>query len=63
MGPGEHYIVDNNHLVAWNTKYVIERVTSGGLLSSIASSEGLVCRFTGKPITSGDAVGNLTDCW
>lgn len=44
---GERYIVDNGHLVAWNTKYVLERVASGGIVSSLASGEGLVCKFTG----------------
>ncbi|KAK2597451.1 hypothetical protein QQS21_005921 [Conoideocrella luteorostrata] len=44
---GERYIVDNGHLVAWNTKYVLERVASGGIISNMASGEGLVCRFTG----------------
>ncbi|KAG5950021.1 hypothetical protein E4U53_005552 [Claviceps sorghi] len=44
---GEKYIVDNGHLVAWNTKYVLERVASGGILSNLASAEGLVCKFTG----------------
>ncbi|KAK4219129.1 tryptophan RNA-binding attenuator protein-like domain-containing protein [Rhypophila decipiens] len=44
---GEKYIVDNGHLVAWNTKYVLERVASGGFMSGFASGEGLVCKFTG----------------
>lgn len=44
---GEKYIVDNGHLVAWNTKYVLERLASGGLISGMASGEGLVCKFTG----------------
>ncbi|KJZ79573.1 hypothetical protein HIM_01042 [Hirsutella minnesotensis 3608] len=44
---GEKYIVDNGHLVAWNTKYVLERVASGGIISNLASGEGLVCKFTG----------------
>ncbi|KAM0333149.1 hypothetical protein ACHAQA_001808 [Verticillium albo-atrum] len=44
---GEKYIVDNGHLVAWNTKYIIERVASGGIISGISSGEGLVCKFTG----------------
>ena len=39
--------MDNGHLVAWNTKYVLERVASGGILSGMASGEGLVCKFTG----------------
>lgn len=47
LGEGEKYIVDNGHLVAWNTKYVLERVASGGLMSGFASAEGLVCKFTG----------------
>ncbi|KAF1989751.1 DUF124-domain-containing protein [Aulographum hederae CBS 113979] len=44
---GEKYIVDNGHLVAWNCKYVLERVASGGIISGISSGEGLVCKFTG----------------
>ncbi|KAK7739166.1 hypothetical protein SLS53_005802 [Cytospora paraplurivora] len=44
---GEKYIVDNGHLVAWNTKYVMERVASGGIISGFASGEGLICKFTG----------------
>ncbi|KAL8932647.1 MAG: hypothetical protein Q9211_006200, partial [Gyalolechia sp. 1 TL-2023] len=44
---GEKYIVDNGHLVAWNCKYVMERVASGGIISGISSGEGLVCKFTG----------------
>ncbi|KAL6866163.1 hypothetical protein ACO1O0_002268 [Amphichorda felina] len=44
---GEKYIVDNGHLIAWNCKYVMERVASGGIISGIASAEGLVCKFSG----------------
>jgi hypothetical protein len=44
---GERYIVDNGHLVAWNTKYILERVASGGIISGLSSGEGLVCKFTG----------------
>ncbi|KAJ2901699.1 hypothetical protein MKZ38_001509 [Zalerion maritima] len=44
---GEQYIVDNGHLVAWNTKYIMERIASGGIISGMASGEGLVCKFTG----------------
>ncbi|KUI58509.1 hypothetical protein VP1G_05793 [Cytospora mali] len=47
LADGEKYIVDNGHLVAWNTKYVMERVASGGIISNFASAEGLVCKFTG----------------
>jgi uncharacterized protein (TIGR00266 family) len=44
---GERYIVDNGHLVAWNVKYIMERVASGGIIAGFASGEGLVCKFTG----------------
>ncbi|THC90458.1 hypothetical protein EYZ11_010080 [Aspergillus tanneri] len=44
---GETYFVDNGHLVAWNCKYKIERVASGGIISGISSGEGLACRFMG----------------
>ncbi|KIX00845.1 uncharacterized protein Z518_09910 [Rhinocladiella mackenziei CBS 650.93] len=44
---GEKYIIDNGHLVAWNCKYILERVASGGIISGISSNEGLVCKFTG----------------
>lgn len=39
--------MDNGHLIAWNTKYVMERVASGGIISGMASAEGLVCKFSG----------------
>lgn len=39
--------MDNDHLVAWNMEYNIERVASGGMLSNLSSGEGLVCRFRG----------------
>ncbi|KAL8789800.1 MAG: hypothetical protein Q9195_006634 [Heterodermia aff. obscurata] len=47
LQPEEKYIIDNGHLVAWNCKYVMERVASGGIISGISSGEGLVCKFTG----------------
>ena len=47
LQPDEKYIIDNGHLVAWNCKYVLERVASGGIISGISSGEGLVCKFTG----------------
>jgi uncharacterized protein (AIM24 family) len=43
----EKYIIDNGHLVAWNCKYILERVSSGGIISNLAAGEGLVCKFTG----------------
>jgi len=47
LGDGEKYNVDNGHLVAWNCKYVLERVASGGIISGITAGEGMVCKFTG----------------
>ena len=47
MIEGEKYIVDNGHLIAWNCKYVMERVASGGIISNAAAGEGLVCKFSG----------------
>lgn len=44
---GEMYFIDNGHLVAWNCKYNIERVASGGIISGLSSGEGLACKFTG----------------
>lgn len=44
---GEEYYIDNGHLVAWNCKYKMERVASGGIISGISSGEGLACRFAG----------------
>ena len=46
--PGQDFIIDNAHLVAWpeNVNYRIEKASSGWF-SSITSGEGLVCRFTG----------------
>ncbi|PQE25514.1 DUF124 domain-containing protein [Rutstroemia sp. NJR-2017a BBW] len=41
LADGERYIVDNGHLVAWNTKYILERVASGGIISGLSSGEGL----------------------
>ncbi|KAI9850346.1 MAG: hypothetical protein M1838_005793 [Thelocarpon superellum] len=47
LQPEEKYLVDNGHLVAWNCKYILERVASGGIISNMSSGEGLVCKFTG----------------
>lgn len=47
LQPGEEWIVDNGHLVAWSAQYTIERIQAGGLLSSAKTDEGLVCRFVG----------------
>ncbi|PVG03120.1 DUF124-domain-containing protein, partial [Serendipita vermifera] len=49
LAPGEQWIVDNGHLVAWSAKYTMERIATsgGGLLSGMHTGEGMVCRFTG----------------
>ncbi|GAB7349955.1 hypothetical protein MBLNU459_g0649t2 [Dothideomycetes sp. NU459] len=44
---GERYLIDNGHLVAWNCKYILERIASGGIVSTFSAGEGLVCKFTG----------------
>jgi uncharacterized protein (TIGR00266 family) len=48
LNPGEEFIVDNGHLVAWpsHMKYKLEKAAKG-IFSSITSGEGIVCRFTG----------------
>lgn len=43
---GETHIVDNGHLVAWNCNYKIEKA-GGGIMSSLKTGEGAVCRFSG----------------
>jgi uncharacterized protein (TIGR00266 family) len=51
LKPGQEYIVDNSHLVAWSTttNYNIEKATSGWV-ASFTSGEGFVCRFRGPGI-------------
>ncbi|RVX72833.1 hypothetical protein B0A52_03186 [Exophiala mesophila] len=46
LQPGEHHIVDNGHLVAWNCEYRVER-TGGSTMTSMKTGEGFVCRFIG----------------
>jgi uncharacterized protein (TIGR00266 family) len=48
LAPGEVYIVDTNHIVAFEetVQYKIKKAAKG-LLSSFASGEGLVCEYTG----------------
>ncbi|OJJ75643.1 hypothetical protein ASPBRDRAFT_51365 [Aspergillus brasiliensis CBS 101740] len=47
LADDETYYVNNGHLVAWNCRYKIERVASGGIISNWTAGEGLACRFTG----------------
>jgi uncharacterized protein (TIGR00266 family) len=48
LGPGEHYILDTGHLVAFedSASYTIRKAAKG-LFSTLASGEGLVCDFVG----------------
>ncbi|KAI0744268.1 DUF124-domain-containing protein [Daedaleopsis nitida] len=50
LQPGEQWIVDNGHLVAWTAQYKVERIDGGGVFSSMHTDEGLICRFTGPGI-------------
>ena len=43
---GEEHIVDNDHLVAWNCEYKIEKAGQG-FGQAVKTGEGLVCRFVG----------------
>jgi len=47
LAEGETYFVDNGHLVAWNTNYILQRAATRGYLSGLVAAEGLVCKFTG----------------
>lgn len=49
---GEEVIIDNGHLVAWPDymHYTIEKASSSGIISSLMSGEGLVCRFKGPGV-------------
>ena len=48
LNPGETYIVDTGHIVAFeeSIKYNIKKA-SKGLFSTLASGEGLVCEYYG----------------
>lgn len=48
LAPGQEYVVDNFHLVAWEStiQYTITKAAAGWI-SSFTSGEGFVCRFTG----------------
>ncbi|EJF65574.1 hypothetical protein DICSQDRAFT_79838 [Dichomitus squalens LYAD-421 SS1] len=50
LQPGEQWIVDNGHLVAWTAQYKVERIDAGGFFSASHTDEGLVCRFTGPGV-------------
>jgi len=48
LGPGERYVVDTGHLVAWEgtTEYVL-RKAAAGFFRSMVSGEGIVAEFAG----------------
>lgn len=48
LGPGERYVVDTGHLVAWDgrTSYTL-RKAAAGFFRSMVSGEGIVAEFTG----------------
>lgn len=48
LAEGETYIVDSGHIVAFdaNVRFTLDKAAKG-LLSSVTSGEGLVCRYTG----------------
>lgn len=48
LAPGEIYIVDTNHIVAFEEtiQYKIKKAAKG-IFSTLASGEGLVCEYTG----------------
>lgn len=47
LAPGEKYIVDTTHLVAFDASIHVERKMVGGLKSTLLSGEGLVVELTG----------------
>jgi uncharacterized protein (TIGR00266 family) len=49
LRPGEQYVVDTGHLVAWegHMQYNVRKAAKSGYLRSLMSGEGLVAEFTG----------------
>ncbi|MDD5468213.1 MAG: TIGR00266 family protein [Anaerolineales bacterium] len=47
LAPGEKYIVDSSHLVAFDATMDVQVKTVGGLKSTFLSGEGLVVQITG----------------
>ena len=47
LAAGESYVLDNEHLVAWDDEIEYETRRVGGLKSTLLSGEGLVFEFTG----------------
>ncbi|MBK6721916.1 MAG: TIGR00266 family protein [Acidobacteria bacterium] len=49
LRPGEQYVVDTGHLVAWegHMQYNLRKAAKSGYLRSMLSGEGMVAEFTG----------------
>lgn len=49
LRPGEQYVIDTGHLVAWegHMQYNIRKAAKSGYLRSLLSGEGLVAEFSG----------------
>lgn len=49
LRPGEQYVIDTGHLVAWegHMQYNIRKAAKSGYLRSFLSGEGMVAEFTG----------------
>jgi uncharacterized protein (TIGR00266 family) len=49
LRPGEQYVVDTGHLVAWEgqMQYNLRKAAKGGFFKSFLSGEGLVAEFSG----------------
>lgn len=49
LKPGEQYVVDTGHLVAWegHMQYNLRKAAKSGYLRSMLSGEGMVAEFTG----------------
>jgi uncharacterized protein (TIGR00266 family) len=47
LQPGQRYIVDNGHIVAFDAAIQYRVITVGSIKSTLFSGEGLVCEFTG----------------
>lgn len=49
LRPGEQYVVDTGHLVAWEAsmQYSLEKAAKSGFFRSFLSGEGMVAKFSG----------------
>jgi uncharacterized protein (TIGR00266 family) len=47
LAPGQQYIVDTGHMVAFDESVQYNVKAAGGIKSTLFSGEGLVCRLTG----------------